>query len=60
LRPDRVDAVVIVTPNFLHFPVAKAALEAGFDVICEKPMTTTSKTPRRSQRWSKLPVAGSS
>lgn len=41
LRPDRVDAVVIVTPNFLHFPVAKAALEAGFDVICEKPMTTT-------------------
>jgi len=41
LRPDRVDAVVIVTPNFLHFPVAKAALTAGFDVICEKPMTTT-------------------
>ena len=41
LRPDRVDAVVIVTPNFLHFPIAKAALEAGFDVICEKPMTTT-------------------
>ncbi len=40
-RPDRVDAVVIVTPNFLHFPIAKAALEAGFDVICEKPMTTT-------------------
>ncbi|SCM74965.1 conserved hypothetical protein [uncultured Pleomorphomonas sp.] len=41
LRPDRVDAVVIVTPNFLHYPVAKAALTAGFDVICEKPMTTT-------------------
>jgi predicted dehydrogenase len=41
LRPDRVDAVVIVTPNFLHYPIAKAALEAGFDVICEKPMTTT-------------------
>lgn len=41
LRSDRVDAVVIVTPNFLHFPIAKAALEAGFDVICEKPMTTT-------------------
>jgi predicted dehydrogenase len=40
-RPDRIDAVVIVTPNFLHFPIAKAALEAGFDVICEKPMTTT-------------------
>jgi len=41
LRPDRIDAVVIVTPNFLHFPIARAALEAGFDVICEKPMTTT-------------------
>lgn len=41
LRPDRIDAVVIVTPNFLHFSIAKAALEAGFDVICEKPMTTT-------------------
>lgn len=41
LRSDRVDAVVIVTPNFLHFPIAKAALEAGLDVICEKPMTTT-------------------
>jgi predicted dehydrogenase len=40
-RPDRIDAVVIVTPNFLHFPIARAALEAGFDVICEKPMTTT-------------------
>ncbi|WP_205028177.1 Gfo/Idh/MocA family protein [Oleisolibacter albus] len=40
-RPDPIDAVVIVTPNFLHFPVAKAALEAGFHVICEKPMTTT-------------------
>ena len=40
-RPDRIDAVVVVTPNFLHFPVASAALKAGFDVICEKPMTTT-------------------
>ncbi len=40
LRPDRIDALVIVTPSFLHFPIAKAALEAGFDVICEKPMTT--------------------
>jgi predicted dehydrogenase len=40
-RPDRVDAVAICTPNHTHFPIAKAFLEAGFDVICEKPLTTT-------------------
>ena len=40
-RPDRIDAVSIVTPNHLHFPVSKAFLEAGFHVICDKPMTFT-------------------
>src|SRR6202043_2827071 len=40
-RPDRIDAVSIVTPNHFHFPVAKVFLNAGFDVICDKPMTTT-------------------
>src|SRR5262245_3504238 len=38
-RPDRIDAVVIATPPRLHLPVAKAFLERGFDVVCEKPMT---------------------
>lgn len=38
-RPDRIDAVAIVTPNQLHFAPAKAFLEAGFAVICDKPMT---------------------
>ena len=38
-RSDRIDAVVIVTPPQLHFPIAKAFLERGIDVICEKPMT---------------------
>src|SRR5215468_6769605 len=38
-RPDRIDAVVIATPPRLHFPVARAFLERGIDVICEKPMT---------------------
>jgi len=38
---DRLDFISIVTPNFLHYPVAKAALEAGFDVVCDKPMTLT-------------------
>jgi len=36
---DRIDFVSIVTPNFLHFPVAKAALGYGFHVMCDKPMT---------------------
>jgi predicted dehydrogenase len=40
-RPDRIEAVSIVTPNNLHYPMAKAFLEAGFHVICDKPMTTT-------------------
>jgi predicted dehydrogenase len=40
-RPDRVDAVSIVTPNHLHFAPAKAFLEAGIHVICDKPLTTT-------------------
>ena len=40
-RPDRIDAVSIVTPNHLHFQPAKAFLEAGIHVICDKPLTTT-------------------
>jgi predicted dehydrogenase len=40
-RKDRIDAVSIVTPNHLHYPVAKAFLEAGIHVICDKPLTTT-------------------
>src|SRR5260221_717303 len=37
----RVDFVSIVTPNHLHFPVAKAFVERGFHVVCDKPLTTT-------------------
>jgi predicted dehydrogenase len=40
-RADRIDAVAIVTPNHLHFAPAKAFLEAGIHVICDKPVTTT-------------------
>ena len=40
-RQDRVDAAAICTPNFTHYPIAKALIEAGFDIICEKPMTAT-------------------
>jgi predicted dehydrogenase len=35
----KMDLVVIVTPNHLHFQPAKAALEAGFHVVCDKPVT---------------------
>lgn len=37
-----VSVVHITTPNYLHFPMAKAALEAGKHVVCEKPLTMTS------------------
>lgn len=40
-RPDRIDAVAIVTPNHLHADVATAFLRAGIPVICDKPMTAT-------------------
>lgn len=35
---ERIDAIAIVTPNYLHAPMAIAALQAGFHVMCEKPM----------------------
>ena len=38
---ERIDFVSIVTPNHVHFPVAKTFIEAGFHVVCDKPMTTT-------------------
>lgn len=35
----RIDFLSVATPNFTHFEIAKAAAEAGFNVICDKPMT---------------------
>lgn len=40
-RSDGADVVAIMTPNDSHFPYAMAALDHGFDVICDKPMTNT-------------------
>jgi predicted dehydrogenase len=40
-RDDRVDLVTVATPNATHFEISKAFLEAGFNVLCEKPMTVT-------------------
>jgi predicted dehydrogenase len=39
LAGDRLDFVVIVTPNHQHFPPAKLFLESGFNVVCDKPVT---------------------
>jgi predicted dehydrogenase len=40
-RADRPQLVTVATPNATHFEIAKAFLEAGFHVLCEKPMTMT-------------------
>jgi len=40
-RGDGIDFVAITTPNHVHLPAARAALEAGIAVICDKPATTT-------------------
>jgi predicted dehydrogenase len=40
-RPDGIEAVAIVTPNNVHYPAAKAFLEAGIHVICDKPLTSS-------------------
>ena len=40
-RDDRVDLVTVATPNSTHFEITRAFLEAGFNVLCEKPMTMT-------------------
>jgi len=47
---ERVDFVTITTPNNWHFPIAKAFLEAGFNVICEKPMTMDLKEAKDLQK----------
>ncbi|MBW8747694.1 MAG: Gfo/Idh/MocA family oxidoreductase [Acidobacteria bacterium] len=40
-REDGIDVVAIVTPNDTHYAIAKAFLDAGIHVMCDKPMTTT-------------------
>ena len=42
-KKDRIEVVSVLTPNFLHYPMSKKLLENGFNVICEKPLTTTLK-----------------
>lgn len=40
-RKDRIDLVTVATPNSTHYAITKAFLEAGINVLCEKPMTVT-------------------
>ncbi len=43
----RIDFVSIVTPNHMHFPVAEIFLKAGFNVVCDKPMTYSLAEARK-------------
>ncbi|MDA0706067.1 MAG: Gfo/Idh/MocA family oxidoreductase [Proteobacteria bacterium] len=45
-REDGIEVVAVVTPNHLHHPIAKAFLDAGIHVICDKPLTVTSEQSR--------------
>ena len=40
-KDERMEVVSVLTPNFLHYPMAKKLLENNFNVICEKPLTTS-------------------
>lgn len=55
-REDGIDFVAVVTPNHNHLPSARAALEAGFPVISDKPMTATMAEARELQNI--VPRAG--
>lgn len=47
---ERMQVVSILTPNFLHYPMAKKLLENNFNVICEKPMTTSYEEAKGLER----------
>ncbi len=46
----RIDFVTVATPNHTHFAIAKAAVEAGFNVVCDKPMTFDLKEAEDLQK----------
>jgi|GEM_PF-5386012 DNA (cytosine-5-)-methyltransferase len=52
-REDGIEAVSIATPNFTHYEIAKAALEAGLHVCCEKPMCFFSNEVQELERLAK-------
>lgn len=52
-REDGIQAVSIATPNFTHYEIAKAALEANLHVVCEKPLCFTTKEAEELQTLAK-------
>ncbi|MDP8996169.1 MAG: Gfo/Idh/MocA family oxidoreductase [Pseudomonadota bacterium] len=46
-RADGIEMVAIVTPNHMHFPVAKAFIEAGIHVVCDKPLSLNLKEAKQ-------------
>ena len=52
-REDRPDLVTVATPNSTHFEIAKAFLDAGFAVLCEKPLTTAADEARELEAVAK-------
>jgi predicted dehydrogenase len=49
-RKDKIDFVIIVTPNSTHYSIAKLALENGIHVVCDKPLTTNSRDAEELSR----------
>jgi predicted dehydrogenase len=47
---NKIDFVIIVTPNNSHFPIARSALQNGIHVVCDKPLTTDSKDAEELER----------
>lgn len=52
-RDDGVEVVSVVTPNALHYSQCKALLQAGIDVVCDKPLTTTLSDAQQLVRLAK-------
>jgi predicted dehydrogenase len=46
-KTDRLDFILIVTPNDTHYAIARLALEKGFHVVCDKPLTTSSRDAQK-------------
>ncbi|MDD5015144.1 MAG: Gfo/Idh/MocA family oxidoreductase [Atribacterota bacterium] len=52
-RKDKIDFVIIVTPNNSHFKIAKAFLEKGINVVCDKPLTLKDKEAEELTNFAK-------
>jgi len=53
LEDESIDAIDICTPNFLHAPMATAALEAGKHVLCERPLARSADEARQMAKVAK-------